>query len=221
MNPDETDPDDLNPARPLNRGFLVGAKRLTGIVVDVETGGLDERHHALLEIGAIFVVEGSARRSFSLRVQPEPSLVVDPEAAAVNGYTADSWSGLPEAQVLGAFAAWVQLVNATEGTPDRADWIGHNCDFDRRFLRAAYERNPEVQTALSGFTHRDIDLHTLSLIPFLMGDVRSRKLDDLCTALLGRHQRTPHYALGDAHDAYACLTTILDRTLWARGEPRA
>lgn len=99
----------------------------TGLVVDVETTGLDPRCHEIIELamvpfsygldGTIFIVGESFQR---LRQPAEP---ITPEITAITGITNEMVAGhvIDPAEVAN-FAASASLV------------IAHNAAFDRRFL---------------------------------------------------------------------------------------
>lgn len=128
------------------RGFLP-------VVVDVETGGFDAEHDALLEIAAIPLimdVDGYLRLqpTVSTHVEPFPGANLDPRSLEITGI--DPYNPLRGALVERLaldhiFHAVRQAVH--EAGCQRAILVGHNAAFDLGFLnravhRCAHKRNP-------------------------------------------------------------------------------
>lgn len=121
------------------RGFLP-------VVVDVETGGFDQRADALLEIAAVMVdmdASGKLHRgaTHSYEVQPFPGAHLDPEALAFTGI--DPFNPLrpaiPEQDALQrVFRAVRRALHQYDCT--RAILVGHNAFFDLGFVNAAIAR---------------------------------------------------------------------------------
>lgn len=103
------------------------------IALDVETGGLDPRRHALLSISACQL--DNTDKTFNVFIEPEPGLSVDPRAAKINGYTPSKWEqrgAVTLSEALIRFKAWLPH--------SWADPLAHNVSFDKAFLEAAQER---------------------------------------------------------------------------------
>jgi ribonuclease T len=128
------------------RGFLP-------VVVDVETGGFDAEHDALLEIAAVPLAmdgEGNLRLlpTVSTHVEPFPGANLDPKSLEITGI--DPYNplrgALSEQQALDhIFQAVREAVR--EAGCQRAILVGHNAAFDLGFLnqavrRCAHKRNP-------------------------------------------------------------------------------
>jgi len=116
------------------------------VVVDVETGGFDERTDALLEIAAVLLdydEHGRLRpvKSLTTHVVPFDGSRIDPKSLEVNGIdpfhplraARDERAAL--AHVLTPIRAAVSAAGCT-----RAILVGHNAFFDLKFLNAAVER---------------------------------------------------------------------------------
>lgn len=103
--------------------------------VDVETGGLDPRNSALLEIGCIRETwEGKIKEELSLRIAPYPGLELHPQALAINHIDLRTWDGLPEDRALLTFS------HISEGA-----WCaGYHVVFDILFLMEAFRRHPDL-----------------------------------------------------------------------------
>ncbi len=121
------------------RGFLP-------VVVDVETGGFDARHDALLEIAAVLVrmdAHGRLRRdaTHACHVLPFPGSHLDPASLAVNGIDPHHpfRGALPEREALQRIFRPVREAVREQGC-SRAILVGHNAAFDLGFLNAAVAR---------------------------------------------------------------------------------
>ena len=129
-------------ATPLNerfRGYLP-------VVVDVETGGFDERTDALLEIAAVLLEQDERghlhrARTITTHVIPFEGANLDPKSLEVNGI--DPFHPLRAARaereaMLHVLEPVREAVSATGCT--RAILVGHNATFDLKFVHAAAER---------------------------------------------------------------------------------
>ena len=128
------------------RGFLP-------VVVDVETGGFDSQHDALLEIAAVIVsMDGDGVLTpepvVSTHVEAFPGSHIDPKALEVNGIDPDQplRGAIPERAALDFIFKPVRTAIKASGC-QRAILVGHNAHFDLGFLNAAvlrtgHKRNP-------------------------------------------------------------------------------
>jgi ribonuclease T len=132
------------------------AERFRGylpVVVDVETGGFDAEHDALLEIAAIPLtldVDGRLGPSSTLHthVEPFPGANLDPRSLEITGID-------PYNPLRGAMKENLALSYIFQGVREaihaagcqRAILVGHNAGFDLGFLNQAvlrchFKRNP-------------------------------------------------------------------------------
>ena len=128
------------------RGFLP-------VVVDVETGGFDAEHDALLEIAAVppAMDEGGylrLRPTVSTHVEPFPGANLDPRSLEITGIdpTNPLRGALAERQALDHIFHVVREAVREAGC-QRAILVGHNAAFDLGFLnqavrRCGHKRNP-------------------------------------------------------------------------------
>ncbi|HIW07748.1 MAG TPA: ribonuclease T [Candidatus Ignatzschineria merdigallinarum] len=121
------------------RGFLP-------VVIDVETGGVNPRTDALLEIAAVLVDMDesgklSTTESVSAHVEPEKGLLLNPESMRINGIKVDNpfRFAISEKEALKKIFAVVRQALKDQGCT-RAILVGHNAHFDLGFLNAAIER---------------------------------------------------------------------------------
>ena len=132
------------------------AERFRGylpVVVDVETGGFDADHDALLEIAAIPLQMDEAgflsrQPVVSTHVEPFPGANLDPRSLEITGIDPDNplRGAVPERQALDYI---FQVVRDAVRDADcqRAILVGHNAAFDLGFLnqavrRCGHKRNP-------------------------------------------------------------------------------
>ena len=128
------------------RGFLP-------VVVDVETGGFDAEHDALLEIAAVPLAmdEGGYLKlqpTVSTHVEPFPGANLDPRSLEITGIdpTNPLRGALAERQALDHIFHVVREAVREAGC-QRAILVGHNAAFDLGFLnqavrRCGHKRNP-------------------------------------------------------------------------------
>ncbi|KZC41741.1 MULTISPECIES: ribonuclease T [Rhodanobacter] len=128
------------------RGFLP-------VVIDVETGGFDAEHDALLEIAAVPLTmdEGGYLRSqptVSTHVEPFSGANLDPRSLEITGIdpTNPLRGALAERQALDHIFHVVREAVRAAGC-QRAILVGHNAAFDLGFLnqavrRCGHKRNP-------------------------------------------------------------------------------
>lgn len=121
------------------RGFLP-------VVIDVETGGVNPRTDALLEIAAVLVDMDesgklSTTESISAHVEPEKGLLLNPESMRINGIKVDNpfRFAISEKEALKKIFTVVRQALKEKGCT-RAILVGHNAHFDLAFLNAAIER---------------------------------------------------------------------------------
>jgi ribonuclease T len=132
------------------------AERFRGylpVVVDVETGGFDATHDALLEIAAIPLQMDEAgflspQPVVSTHVEPFPGANLDPRSLEITGIdpTNPLRGALPERQALDHIFEVVRDA-VREACCQRAILVGHNAAFDLGFLnqavrRCGHKRNP-------------------------------------------------------------------------------
>lgn len=148
------------------------------LVVDLEMTGLDPKADRVLEIGAVKVVGKRIESVLSKLIRPERTL--DKQVVAITGITdemAAQGTGLDEA-----------VAEFLEFAGDLV-WIGHNVQFDYKFIRQ-WEVNHRVQRSCYA-------IDTLKIARKCLGGLERKSLDYLCTYFgIVRHAR--HRALDDA-----------------------
>jgi len=138
----ELDASEIRARQAIARRF----RRFLPVVVDVETGGLDHRTDALLQIAAVIVRTDEQGRLFraetySCHVKPFEGANIDPKSLQINGIRPDHPLRIAysESDALGRlFKPIRQEIRDTGCT--RAILVGHNATFDLGFLNSAVER---------------------------------------------------------------------------------
>lgn len=164
----------------------------TLVFVDVETTGLDENMHEIIELAVLRVdpVTLEIDKSLVAKVQPQHLDVADPEALAINGYSPELWAGAVTLET-----ALRRARRLMEGCV----LAGHNVGaFDKRFLDVAWmETDIEPPT----MDHHVVDTATLAWPLVRLGLIPNVSLDTVCE-FLGIDSPVRHSALPDA---YRCL----------------
>ncbi len=121
------------------RGFLP-------VVIDVETGGVNPKTDALLEIAAVVIDMNESgllttAETVSAHVEPEKGLLLNPESMKINGIKIDNpfRFAISEKEALKKIFQVVRDALKAKGCT-RAILVGHNAHFDLAFLNAAIAR---------------------------------------------------------------------------------
>ncbi|HEX5354335.1 MAG TPA: ribonuclease T [Rhodanobacteraceae bacterium] len=191
------------------RGFLP-------VVVDVETGGFDAQHDALLEIAAVVVsMDGDSMLApepvVSTHVEAFPGSHIDPRALEVNGIDPDQplRGALPEREALDLIFKPVRAAIKASGC-QRAILVGHNAAFDLGFVNAAVRRTGHKRNPFHPFSCFD----TATLGGLAYGQtVLSRAVQ---AAGYEWNADEAHSAVYDAERTAALFCTIINR--WRRFE---
>ncbi|MEN9434546.1 MAG: ribonuclease [Pseudomonadota bacterium] len=130
---------DIIPIAGRFRGFLP-------IVIDVETGGFDNRRDALLELAAVILRidekgELHRYRTYNWHIEPFPNANLDPKSLEVNGIKPFSPLRLavPEEKAMDEFFKVVRR-EVKLNQCNRAILVGHNAPFDLGFILSAANR---------------------------------------------------------------------------------
>ena len=121
------------------RGFLP-------VVVDVETGGFNEKTDALLQIAAVLLDVDDEGKLFcsetiSCHVTPFEGANLDPKSMEVNGIDVDHPFRLALEEKVALPKIFKPVRNAVKQQGcNKAILVGHNAHFDLKFINAAAER---------------------------------------------------------------------------------
>ncbi len=194
------------------------AQRFRGffpVVIDVETGGFDERKDALLEIGALTLSmdetgQMSIANQYACHVEPFEGANMDPKSMEINGI--DPWHPFriakPEDIAVRELFRFVGKEMKQHGC-SRAIMVGHNTPLDLDFINAAAIRNKLARNPFHPFSTFD----TVSLCGLAYGQtVLSRAAQ---AAGLEWDNAQAHSALYDATKTAELFCAIVNR--WRDG----
>ena len=201
-----------------NNEFKLMARRFRGfypVVIDVETGGFDEKKDALLEVAAVTMTideSGHMKTSgeYQCHINPFEGANMDPASLEINGIdphhpfriaiAKDEETGMRE---LFRFIHKEMKPHKCK----RAIMIGHNTTMDHNFIFAAAERNKISRNPFHPFSTFD----TVSLAGLAYGQtVLSRAAQ---AAGLSWDNDEAHSALYDAKQTAELFCAIVNR--WA------
>ena len=167
------------------------------VVVDLEMTGLKPSRDKILEIGAVFIKNGTIQEEFQIFINPGrkiPENIVE-----LTGITDEMVSfGVPVAEAMEKF-----LVFAGE-----YPLIGHNIKYDYEFLK--------YNVIQCGFNMENLVIDTLKISRILLKEPEKKSLDSLCEYFQIRREKE-HRALEDAK-ATAILFEILRKQFYEKHE---
>lgn len=179
------------------------------LVVDTETGGLDPAVHCIIEIAAAHVtIEGwvvTVHDRFNVRTLPDRA--VDPQAAAVNGYTPERWAdtALPMPIAARDFLAWIAEL------PEGLIWTGSNVTgFDLPFLRSDFARAGFELPGKPQFSRRKLNTESLCFPLFAKGEIEGCGLRHL-RKWAGLEGEQHHTAAEDVADTVIAIREYFGR----------
>jgi DNA polymerase III epsilon subunit-like protein len=169
------------------------------VVIDIETGGLDDSSDSILTLGAAILSEGMVEESFHIHILEDP-LCVNPDALRVNGLTVDILQEHGKSPSF-AVAAFEQFLH-DHGVFGKVQLAGHNiAAFDMGFMKRLYR---VAGRRWFPFDYHAIDTMSAAIILKRAGvlPVPNVKLDTLCD-YFGIVIREPGGAHNAAEDAIA------------------
>ncbi len=173
------------------RGFLP-------VVVDVETGGFNEKTDALLQIAAVMIDMDEEGRlvlgeTHSCHVNPFEGANMDPASMEINGIIPDHPLRMAVDEKHALPKIFKPIREALKQYHcKRAILVGHNANFDLKFVNAAAERSGIKRNPFHPFSTFD----TVSLAGLLYGQTVLARACDV--AGLGWDSREAHSAIYDA-----------------------
>ncbi|MBE8190000.1 MAG: ribonuclease T [Candidatus Thioglobus sp.] len=141
------------------------------VVIDIETGGFNEKTDAMLEICAIIIGLDEAgifypKAQQHFHIEPFAGSVLEPSALKFNGIDVDNPLRLAVAEKIALTDMFAQIETELKTTScTRAILVGHNAFFDLGFLQAAAARSK-----LKSPFHQFSTLDTVSLSALLFGE---------------------------------------------------
>lgn len=161
-------------------------------ITDLETTGLDERHHEIIEIGLILAHQQNLEilQVFETKVRPEHIETASPRALEINGYDPELWKEAP-------WLLWAMAQYAIK--TQNAMFAAHNVTHDWAFIREGF-RKTGVNNLMD--YHR-IDLFSIAWEKLTRStDLKEFKLKQLCRHFGIPEEPEPHRAINGARCAY-------------------
>lgn len=174
------------------------------IALDTETGGILPSRHALLSIAAVPLLPPHQYPyrpdvAFTRYILPAEGRLIDPEAAAINGYSPERWTELhavPLAQAMLDFEDWLARTFAQHPT---SRLLAHNAGFDKAFLdEAAAMTGVRLPIRHAWRCSMQLFGHLMDKGILPEGSLKLQRL----AALSGQEQPAIHTALDDADLTY-------------------
>ncbi len=185
------------------RGFLP-------VVVDVETGGFNEQTDALLQIAAVILdmrEDGTlyCQETHTCHVTPFPGANLDPKSMEINGIDPDHPLRMAMDEKIALPHIFKPIRAALKHQNcKRAILVGHNANFDLKFINIAAERTGIKRNPFHPFSTFD----TVSLAGLAYGQtVLSRSVQ---AAGLGWDNSEAHSAIYDAEKTAELFCTIVN-----------
>ena len=141
------------------------------VVIDVETGGFDQRRDALLEICAVIIGFDDSAKFFNkeimhFHIEPFPGANIDSSAIEFNGIDVDNPFRLAVGEQEALSEIFESVNNEIESENcSRAILVGHNAFFDLGFIKSATER-----VKLKSPFHKFSTIDTVSLSALCYGE---------------------------------------------------
>ena len=192
------------------RGFLP-------VVVDVETGGFNEQTDALLQVAAVLIdMDQNGQlvcgETHSCHVNPFEGANLDPKSLEINGIDPDHplRMAVDEKQALPKIFVPIRQA-LKQYACKRAILVGHNANFDLKFINAAAERSGIKRNPFHPFSTFD----TVSLAGLAYGQtVLSRSVQ---AAGFDWDNREAHSAIYDAEKTAELFCKIVNDAPFCKG----
>lgn len=197
------------------RRFQKALRRLTCVVIDLETTGTDPVRHAPIKMGAISVHRGKIVDSLEYGIKPHDGAEISQSALDVNG-----WAG-PMDDDLTPSVAFLALKDLFKRHPSNRGKIrvcGHNVAFDVGFMREMARRldlSWDDYASDSRVHWRAIDTAHIAMVPYLYGDIGRTGLDGMCEEL-GLWHELKREDMGHRSPLADCAATlaVLYEMMW-------
>lgn len=160
------------------------------LIIDTETTGLDPNKHEMIGFGALVVYDRRIIESWELWILPDYPQNADKKALEINGYDPEKWRNRAVNQQKAADLISFFMARHTDAT-----LVGHNVQFDIKFLRAlSNKHSKEIPIRFPYLDTRDA-----CRAAFAPLGLESMSLDNIC-AWLNWKRRKAHTALSDCED---------------------
>lgn len=170
-------------------------------LTDLETTGLSNKKHEIIEIGCVVFDSETFEISDSFNIKVKPMRIKDaePKALEINGYDPDEWK-----DAIGLKEALSDYAKRTSGTT----FMAHNVSFDWGFLE---EASFKTRVFYEFSDHRRLDLLSMAYAKIPKNKVQGYSLKTICAYLGIAPEPAVHRALNGAMkewEVYKKLQTI-------------
>ena len=133
-------------------------------VIDVETTGLDDRKHALVQASGKILIGGKEVSSFDFKVRPFDTDEIQDEALAVNHLTLEEIASYPTAdEVIPKMKEYFYQFVDHDDPKDLLTMVGFNIKFDQGFMRSLFFKANALNSFKNIFHYKTIDVQALVL----------------------------------------------------------
>lgn len=175
-------------------------KNLNLLSVDVETGGLNEKEHSLLEVGMIALINGEIGPKLDIRIKNDVYNVGE-IAKSINGFVQSEHekTALEQLEVLKRIREYaLEVKQLNQGKPLML--LGRNVNFDVRFLKEFFKKHNEDFESYFGHHFYDLTPILFYLYQVDKIDIYPKNGDEANRALGLPIEPVPHRALKGAQE---------------------
>ena len=174
------------------------SKFMKYLIIDTETTGLDPTKHEMLGFGAIVLYDHRVIESYEIWILPDNIETADEKALKINGYDPDKWRNRAVSQAKAADRIAYFMGRHTDAT-----LVGHNVNFDIKFLRALSNKHSKEIPIRYPY----LDTRDACRAAFAPLGLQSMSLDNIC-AWLNWERRKAHTALSDCEDCAKLIRVL-------------
>jgi DNA polymerase-3 subunit epsilon len=152
------------------------------IYIDTETTGLDPQKNEIVQIAAIYEVNGLVFDSINIRCRPTVE-TIDEEVLKILGKTKKEVFEQPDPKVTAkTFGMWLESKFNKFDKSSRPFVVGHNIGFDIDFLNAFFKRHVDKYGFMSyvGGTMDTMQLASIMKFNGMISKTQDMKLGTLC-----------------------------------------
>lgn len=167
-------------------------------ITDVETSGLDEDSHEILEIGLVVFDQQSLEiiSTLDFKVIPEHIETATEFALEINGYNEEDWKDAVSLNIVMAeFATLTQ----------NAIFCAHNITFDWKFISRAFKKTGVVDL----MDYHRIDLFTIAWEKLRTSGLKKLNMNEVAKHLGIPEEPVPHRAINGAMTEYEIFKALL------------
>ena len=114
------------------------------LFVDLETTGVDDKKHGIIQLAAILVYDWTEKATINITMQPFPQDEILESALEVTGKTREEIATYKSPRMAYVeFKAFLDRHVQRFNKKDKLFFIGYNARFDDGFLRAWFEKNED------------------------------------------------------------------------------